>query len=96
MISKTAGAAVTYFDYDKEGHAIGEYDGPSGATLRETVWLGDTPVAVLSSETVQAGELRRDDRGEILFGIDLVDEREARGELLVLEQLLAGGHGFLP
>jgi YD repeat-containing protein len=34
------------FAYDQAGHPLGEYDG-KGATVQETVWLGDLPVAVL-------------------------------------------------
>jgi len=39
------GTGVTNFAYDLAGHLIGEYDA-SGNALEETVWLGDTPVAV--------------------------------------------------
>ncbi len=53
-VKKTSGGVSTYFDYDKDGHLIGEYDA-TGVALREVVWLGDTPVAVLSSQTVLAG-----------------------------------------
>ncbi len=38
--------APVYFVYDEAGHLLGEYDS-SGAAVTETVWLGDTPVAVL-------------------------------------------------
>lgn len=37
----------TYFVYDGAGHLLGEYT-QSGAAIQETVWLGNTPVAVLS------------------------------------------------
>jgi RHS repeat-associated protein len=37
---------VTDFVYDKDGHLIGEYT-RNGKPIRETVYLGDTPVAVL-------------------------------------------------
>ena len=37
----------TYFTYDEAGHLIGEYN-QSGAAIQETVWLDDTPVAVLA------------------------------------------------
>jgi RHS repeat-associated protein len=36
----------TFFAYDEAGHLIGEYDA-TGATIQETIWLGDIPVAVL-------------------------------------------------
>lgn len=44
----------TQFVYDEDGHLIGEY-GPAAdaaaATLAEHIWLGDTPVAVLTTAT---------------------------------------------
>jgi len=38
----------TFYAYDDAGHLIGEYDA-NGQALQETVWLGDTPVAVLKA-----------------------------------------------
>ena len=43
-----SGAVV--YTYDEAGHLIGEYDGVTGATEQETVWLGDLPVAVLTGD----------------------------------------------
>ena len=40
------GKGVTDFVYDQKGHLIGEYT-KNGKPIRETVYLGDTPVAVL-------------------------------------------------
>ena len=45
-VSKTVGAATTYFVYDEQGHLLGEYDG-AGTLIQETVWLEDLPVATL-------------------------------------------------
>ena len=39
-----------FFAYDEAGHLIGEYDS-AGAPIQETVWLGDTPVAVIKAKT---------------------------------------------
>jgi RHS repeat-associated protein len=52
-VTKTAGAAavVTLFAYDEAGHLLGEY-AADGTALRETVWLGDTPVAVIAGGAV--------------------------------------------
>ncbi|MET3131709.1 RHS repeat-associated protein [Oxalobacteraceae bacterium GrIS 1.11] len=36
------------FAYDEQGHLIGEYDSTNGKLTRETVYLGDLPVAVLT------------------------------------------------
>jgi RHS repeat-associated protein len=44
-VRKSSGSD-TYFAYDEAGHLIGEYDS-TGAAIEETVWLGDTPVAVV-------------------------------------------------
>jgi RHS repeat-associated protein len=43
---KKTGGSETYFVYDEAGRLIGEYD-TNAAPIQETVWLGDTPVAVL-------------------------------------------------
>ena len=40
----------TYFVYDGAGHLLGEYN-QSGTALQETVWLANTPVAVLSGNS---------------------------------------------
>ena len=47
----------TYYVYDGAGHLLGEYDG-RGGPLQETVYLGDTPVAVLRKSKRQ-GEQER-------------------------------------
>jgi RHS repeat-associated protein len=39
--------ATEYFAYDEAGHLIGSYNGDD---VRETVWLGDLPVAVTSRQ----------------------------------------------
>ncbi|MCY0913268.1 RHS repeat-associated core domain-containing protein [Massilia antarctica] len=36
------------FTYDEQGHLVGEYDVNTGKPMRETVYLGDLPVAVLT------------------------------------------------
>ena len=51
-VRKNAGADI-YFAYDEAGRLIGEYDA-TGAAIQETVWLGDTPVAVLKPHTPPA------------------------------------------
>ena len=40
--------ATTLFAHDEAGHLLGEYTA-IGAPIREYVWLGDTPVAVLTT-----------------------------------------------
>jgi len=47
---KKSSGSDTFFAYDEAGHLIGEYDG-SGNPIEETVWLGDTPVAVVKPKT---------------------------------------------
>lgn len=46
------GTGVIRFVYDEAGHLIGEYNG-SGVLLRETVYLGDMPVALLQPNAVR-------------------------------------------
>ena len=41
-----AGREKIFYAYDEAGHVIGEYDG-QGTAITETVFLGDTPVAVI-------------------------------------------------
>jgi uncharacterized protein RhaS with RHS repeats len=43
-------SGATVFAYDERGRLLGEYDA-TGATLQETVFLGDLPVAVLRPST---------------------------------------------
>ena len=42
-------AGTVRYVYDEAGHVLGEYSG-AGAPIQETVYLGDTPVAVLSAQ----------------------------------------------
>lgn len=44
-LQATAGA--TMYAYDQQGQLLGEYDGATGAVLREYVWLQNMPVAVV-------------------------------------------------
>lgn len=48
-VAKTAAGTTTYYVYDQAGHLLGEYDG-AGAPLQETIYLDDTPVAVLKPD----------------------------------------------
>jgi RHS repeat-associated protein len=41
-------SGANYFVYDEQGHVLGEY-GLTGTALKETVYLGNTPVVVLGS-----------------------------------------------
>ena len=47
---KKSGGSDTFFAYDEAGHLIGEYDA-TAAPIQETVWLGDTPVAIIKPKT---------------------------------------------
>ena len=51
--SLVAGGAAFYV-YDESGHLLGEYD-YAGKMVEETVWLGDTPVAVLKNTVTGTG-----------------------------------------
>jgi RHS repeat-associated protein len=55
-VAKSGGASPTvrYFAYDETGLLLGEYD-TAGAALQETVWLGNTPVAVLTPNATTSG-----------------------------------------
>lgn len=46
-------SGVNYYVYDDAGHLLGEYNA-SGKLLQETVYLGDTPVAVLTQSIAGA------------------------------------------
>lgn len=42
-------SGINYFIYDQEGHLLGEYQ-KSGVAVQETVYLGDTPVAIIKDD----------------------------------------------
>jgi len=46
-VSKRGASSSLIFVYDESGHLLGEYDA-AGQPIRETVWLDDTPVGVLT------------------------------------------------
>ena len=46
-VTKTVGPATTHFVYDQAGHLLAESDGATGDVLKEYIWLGDTPVALI-------------------------------------------------
>lgn len=46
-VRKTVNGVTTVFSYDESGQLLGEYEA-SGALIREYVWLGDIPVAVIT------------------------------------------------
>jgi len=50
-VKKTTPSAATLFVYDEAGHLLGEY-AANGAAIREIVYLGDLPVAVLAGSAV--------------------------------------------
>jgi RHS repeat-associated protein len=43
---------VTHFIYDRAGHVLAEADAATGATLKEHLWLDDTPVAMTNGGTL--------------------------------------------
>lgn len=49
IVTNAVPSGWTMYFYDQEGHLIAEYDGISGDLLREYVWLGDTPIAVIEA-----------------------------------------------
>lgn len=55
--SNGSAAGTLIFVHDHQGHLLGEYDA-SGATVREYVWLGDIPVAVVMPGSVAGTPLQ--------------------------------------
>jgi RHS repeat-associated protein len=51
-IAKTTSSGTTHYHYDLEGRLISETDGASGAAIREYLWLGLSPVAMIASSGV--------------------------------------------
>lgn len=45
---------VTLFAYDQANHLLGEYQA-DGTPITEYLWLGDTPVAIVKSDTTASG-----------------------------------------
>ena len=54
-IAKATGTDVIHYHYDHEGRLISETDGHTGETIREYIWLGLTPLAVIVTEEVTTG-----------------------------------------
>ena len=54
-IAKATGTDVIHYHYDHEGRLISETDGHTGETIREYIWLGLTPLAVIVTEDVTTG-----------------------------------------
>ena len=51
-VVKATGTDVIHYHYDHEGRLIAETDGHTGETLRDYIWLGLTPLAVIVTEEV--------------------------------------------
>ena len=49
-VSKSSSGGTTLFAYDEGGHLLGEYT-QAGGLIEDTVWLADTPVATLRSNS---------------------------------------------
>ncbi|SMC23706.1 RHS repeat-associated core domain-containing protein [Andreprevotia lacus DSM 23236] len=45
-LQKTNGNGTLRYVYDEAGHLLGEYQA-NGSAIQETIWLGDTPIAVI-------------------------------------------------
>ncbi len=53
-VTKTSPTGTTHFHYDRAGHLIAETDN-TGATIREYLWLGDTPIGLVATQTGGSG-----------------------------------------
>ncbi len=53
-VTKTSPTGTTHFHYDRAGHLIAEADS-TGATIREYLWLGDTPIGLVATQTGGSG-----------------------------------------
>lgn len=49
IVTNTAPSGWYGYLYDQDGHLIAEHDASTGAPIREYVWLGDTPIAVIEA-----------------------------------------------
>lgn len=47
--SVDATGAQTHYIFDEAGHLLAEHDATTGNVLKEYVWIGDVPVAVVDS-----------------------------------------------
>jgi|GEM_PF-3600502 len=74
-IIKTADSKTLHYHYDLDGRLIAETDGTTGETLREYVWLGLMPIAV-----IDAGEEAPDTacEADIAALQALIDDRTTR------------------
>ena len=55
-VVRTAGSATTHYHYDRDGRLIAESDG-TGAAIREYLYLGDLPLAVVDHTGVGSAAL---------------------------------------
>ncbi len=76
-VRKSSASGTRLFAYDIAGHLIGEYDA-TGAALEEYVWLGDTPVAVISAQVAPATV--GDDDFDLDANSDLVFRHKTNGD----------------
>lgn len=49
VVNSLPGGTTVYF-YDQDGHVTAEYDGVSGALLREYIWLNDLLLAIIDDD----------------------------------------------
>lgn len=61
-ISKTTAAGTVHYHYDLEGRLIAETDGATGASIREYLWLGLSPLAVIQAGNGGTIDLCDEDR----------------------------------
>ena len=53
-ITKTTGGVTTVFIYDIYNNLIGEYDGSTGNTTKEYIYLGSKPLAMITEPTTSS------------------------------------------
>jgi RHS repeat-associated protein len=56
LIRKSGYGGTTLLVYDEAGHTLGEYTA-SGALVQETIWMGDTPIAMLQPDPVSGVDI---------------------------------------
>lgn len=54
-INSAPASIAAVFVYGNQGELLGEYRATDGSTLREYIWLGKIPIAVVAPEAVGAG-----------------------------------------
>ena len=79
VVKSLPDGTLIHYAYDSEGRLISETNGATGDTIREYLWLGLTPIAVIANDNAPCAEQTEIDRLTPLIAAQLAlnDTRQA-------------------